>query len=237
MYLLEDSHFWFVGKRFFIKTYLDKIKNKIHNILDIGSGTGGTTKLLEKYGKVIGLEKDSFARSLAKKRGLEIVKGEAEKLPFQKNTFNLITIFDVLYHKDIKNVNYVLKEVFRVLKPNGYILIIDSAFDCLKGNHSGPVYEKRRFTTAGLKNVLYKNNFIIIKSSYIYFSIFPMVLLKRTFIDRFFKSEESDVFSIPKVINSLLIFLLRLESLLLNYIKLPIGSSLIILARKNERKN
>ncbi|HBP51305.1 MAG: Methyltransferase type 11 [Candidatus Shapirobacteria bacterium GW2011_GWE1_38_10] len=234
MHLLEDSHFWFVGKRFFIKTYLDKITSKISTILDIGSGTGGTTKLLEKYGKVIGIEKNSFAQSLSKKRGLEVVKGKAEKLPFKKNSFDLVTILDVLYHRDIKNINKVIKETSRVLKPKGFILITDSAFSFLQGNHSSFVYEKRRFTVSELKKILYKNGFITTNDSYVYFSIFPFVFLKRTIIDLFFKSNKSDVSAFPKIVNLLLISILRLESLLLNYVKLPIGSSLIILGQKHE---
>lgn len=235
MFLLEDSHFWFVGKRFFIKTYLDKIKNNITNILDIGSGTGGTTKLLKNYGNVVGIEKNILAASLARKRGLKIIRGTAEKLPFKKNTFDLITIFDVLYHKDIKNINNVFKEIFRVLKPKGYLLITDSALNLLKGNHSRSTKEERRFTTVELTNILNKNSFVTIQSSYIFSFIFPLILFKRVIFDKFFKSEESDVFLVPKRINLLLIYLLRLESLLLNYVKLPIGSSLIILARKNEK--
>lgn len=92
--------------------------------------------------------------------------------------------------------------------------------------------KKRRFTTDELINILHNNGFATIKYSYIYFSIFPLVLLKRILIDKFINSNESDVFPIPKIINSLFIFLLKLESFLLNNIKLPIGSSIIILAVK-----
>ena len=56
MYRLEDSHFWFVGKRYFIDSLLNKYKKGIKNILDLGSGTGGATKHLQKYGKVLVLK-------------------------------------------------------------------------------------------------------------------------------------------------------------------------------------
>lgn len=144
MYLLEDSHFWFVGKRFFIKTYLNLIKSNIHNILDIGSGTGGATKFLEKYGKVTGIEKNSYARLLARNRGLEILKGEVEELPFKNHCFDLVTIFDVLYHKDVKNVRKAILEAKRVLKQDGHLLITDSAFNLLKGSNSYSTYEKKK---------------------------------------------------------------------------------------------
>lgn len=46
------------------------------------------------------------------------VKGDID---FSDNTFNLITCFDTLHH--IPNVSFVLKELFRVLKPGGYMLL------------------------------------------------------------------------------------------------------------------
>ncbi len=236
MFFLEDSHFWFVGKRFFIKTYLELIKNNFHDILDIGSGTGGTTKFLEEYGKVTGIEKNNYAISLAKKRGLKIIKGESEKLPFEKNSFDLATIFDALYHKDVKSVDQVIKEVSRVLRQGGYTLITDSAFNFLKSSHSIDVYEQRRFTVNEFKNILVRNNFRVIISSYIYISIFPLIFLKRVIINKIFKKSKPDVFKAPKIINSFLICLIKLESVLLRYFKYPIGSSLIILAKKNEEK-
>ena len=54
MFLIEDQHFWFLGKRMFIKILIDKyIPNKNLLILDVGCGTGGLTKFLSNYGKVI----------------------------------------------------------------------------------------------------------------------------------------------------------------------------------------
>ncbi len=43
------------------------------------------------------------------------------KLPFESNSFDLITCFGTLHH--IPNVSTVLSEMIRVLKPDGYMLI------------------------------------------------------------------------------------------------------------------
>lgn len=234
MFALEDRHFWFVGKRFFITVYLKKIKTPVKKILDVGCGTGGTTKFLEKFGRVFGIEKNETAIALAKKRGIKVIRGEAEKLPFEKNSFDLVTLFDVLYHKNISNVDKAIKEGRRMLKSPGFLLITDSAFDFLSGSHANLVYEKRRFTLNSLEQLLSENNFRIIRASYIFLSIFPFILIKRLFLDKIFGSSGSDVFNPPKRINYLLTNLLKIESFLLTYFKLPFGSSLIILAQKNE---
>lgn len=229
---LEDNHFWFVGKRYFIQTYLDPIKDKIKKILDVGSGTGGATKFLQFYGDVIGIEKNPTALKLAKLKNLKLVKGEAEKLPFAGQTFDLVTILDVLYHKDVDSVEKVIREARRVLLPSGYLLITDSAFKLLKGGHADSVFEKRRFTLSELENNLVRNGFAIIRSSYIFMSLFPLIFIKRFLIDKIASFAKSDVFMPPSVFNSLFQLLLQTERFLLRYFKLPIGSSLIILARK-----
>lgn len=232
MSLLEGSHFWFVGKRLFIKTYLDIIKNNIHKVLDIGSGTGGTTEFLTNYGEVTGVEKSSYARLLSKKRNLKIVIGEAEKLPFKDRSFDLVTIFDVLYHREVKNINKALKEAFRVLKPHGYLLITDSALGWLNSQHDKVMFGKRRFTLVELNNLLKDEDFLIIKSSYIYFFTFPLVFIKRKIVDKYNKVDQSDVSRVPLFINWTLIYILKLEAILLCFISFPVGSSIIILATK-----
>jgi len=233
MFLLEDKHFWFLGKRMFIKTLLNRyIPNKNLLILDIGSGTGGLTKFLNHYGKVIGLEKNKYATKLAKKRGLKIIYGDAQKLPFKKNLFSLITLFDVLYHKNIKDEKIVIKEVNRVLKNNGYFLITDSAFNFLKSIHDKALYGNKRFTLFYLRKILEKEGFRIIKSSYIFFFLFSLIFIKRKVLDRFIKNNHSDLRELPKIINLFLMKLISFEAWLLKYINFPVGSSLIILAQK-----
>lgn len=231
MFSLENTHFWFVGKRYFADSYIKTLKN-IGNILDIGSGTGGMTKFLEKYGHVTGLEKNEYARNLAKRRKLNIIPGVAENLPFKKNSFDLITIFDVLYHKNVGKVERVIAESARVVRSGGYILITDSAFGFLKGRHHNAVGEKRRFSIGELTSIMKRSGIYPMRSSYIYFSIFPLVFMKRRIIDSFFYQKGSDVSKLPYIVNHFLSLLLLIESIILKYLSMPIGSSLIILGRK-----
>ena len=233
MFLLEDKHFWFLGKRALIKILLNQhVPNKNLFILDIGCGTGGLTKFLTHYGKVIGLEKNKYAVNLAKKRGLKIINGDAQKLPFKRNSFSLVTLFDVLYHKNIKDEKMVIKEVNRVLKNNGYFLITDSAFNFLKSTHDRAVFGNKRFTLPYLKNILEKEGFKIIKSSYCFFLLFPLIFIKRKILDKLIKNNDSDLNQFPKIINWFLTKVVLFEAWLLKYIDFPIGSSLVILAKK-----
>jgi SAM-dependent methyltransferase len=232
MFELEDSHFWFVGKHYFIDSVLSKYKNKIHNILDLGSGTGGATKFLQRYGKVTGIENYDYAITLAKKRGLDIKKGDLNKFRVKDNSFDLITILDVFYHKNIKEESGILKKCNEALKKNGYLLIADSALDILKSYHDIVTQGARRYSLTQMSHLVENQGFKILKASYIYFFLFPLLLINRFISNKLAKKNSSDVSSIPPIFNFVLTKIVYFESKLLRVTSFPIGSSVIILARK-----
>lgn len=238
MYKLEEKHFWFLGKRFFTDSVLAKHKRKIKRVLDIGCGTGGMTKYLQKYGVCLGLEKSPLAAGLAKKRGVKVVTGEAENLPFAENQFDLATLFDVLYHREINNPEKALSQANRVLKPGGLILVNDSAFNFLKSSHDKLLHGKRRFTLNQMKRMLKRNGFEVLKASYVYFSIFPAVFIRRLFLEKVLKwgDGSSDVREMNRFLNSIITFIIRFEAYLLRFISFPWGSSILVLGQKNEHK-
>jgi ubiquinone/menaquinone biosynthesis C-methylase UbiE len=229
MYDLENTHWWFLGKRKFITTVFPKVKKV--KILDIGAGTGGTTKFLKAYGEVVGLEANPLAQSLARKRGLKIISGSAEKLPFEKEKFDVVTIFDVLYHQNIGSDLKVLQEACRVLKPKGYLVVTDCALPFLKSPHDEVMQARERYTKTELTQKIEKAGFQIEKASYIFFLVFPLTLFKR-FLDRLTRSHASNVSPVPKILNHLLLTICHFEAWLLKISKFPWGSSVIFRARK-----
>jgi len=102
-------------------------KTDVKDILDIGCGTGKTTeKLARKDIKVVGYDHDSKmlnqAKENAKKRNLPIkyIKGKAEELPFEDNSFDIITIGNAFHWFANKEA---VKNIYRVLRPNGLLFI------------------------------------------------------------------------------------------------------------------
>jgi ubiquinone/menaquinone biosynthesis C-methylase UbiE len=114
MFEIEQTHFWFEGKRAFIAAMLNSLPKRSRAILDIGSGTGATTAFLSSWGHVTGLEYSPQARKLAKQKGIHLVAGSANKLPFANRSFDLVTYCDVLYHKGIDE-HRALTHAYRVL--------------------------------------------------------------------------------------------------------------------------
>ena len=115
-----------------LKKYLKEIgyylKLNYSNIklLDVGCGFGYFLKLCEKQTnwKLYGVDISEYAIQNAKKilKTAELKVIDANKgFPFNDNYFDIITLFDVIEH--VKSPFNVLKECYRVLKPNGLICI------------------------------------------------------------------------------------------------------------------
>ncbi|MCD6522208.1 MAG: class I SAM-dependent methyltransferase [Candidatus Diapherotrites archaeon] len=93
-------------------------------ILDVGMGTG----LFEDYLKgkgihvdVKGIEIDKKMMDEARKKGYDVALGSAEELPFESNSFDLVICIDTIHA--VRDKERAIREIMRVLKPNGYALI------------------------------------------------------------------------------------------------------------------
>jgi len=103
--------------------YLLKPKNNKY-LLDIGSGNGDYLIKANEAGWLgVGIEPDSKASEIAKKRGLYIYEGTIDLFDTKKNVYDAITISHVLEH--VHNPKILIDSIYRLLKPNG-ILYLDT---------------------------------------------------------------------------------------------------------------
>lgn len=98
-----------------------------HKVLDVGCGSGFVTRDIARLtkGTVIGVDGSPRLLEVAKKTLSEttntsICLGDAQNLPFQDNTFDLVTCNLLLMWAD--DPQTVVKEMARVVKPKGKIL-------------------------------------------------------------------------------------------------------------------
>src|SRR2546430_2157093 len=127
MYQVEGSHWWFVGRRRIIESFLGPICRKLNTeqprILDIGCGTGANLEMLSQFGTAEGVDVSVEALAFCRERGLAKVRqGEAEHVPYEDCLFDLVTGLGVVDHLDDGVAG--LKEVWRVLSPRGYALLV-----------------------------------------------------------------------------------------------------------------
>ncbi|WOD39248.1 class I SAM-dependent methyltransferase [Nodosilinea sp. E11] len=93
------------------------------SILEVGGGQGGLTALLYPNANITNLDLDpKFAQAACNQApNVKFVCGDATQLPFADESFDAVTMFDVLEH--IPNDGEAIAEAFRVLKPGGYLLV------------------------------------------------------------------------------------------------------------------
>ena len=113
---------------------LDAVKNnirkeKFHNILDLGCGKGSFTNRLVELGEnVTGIEISSVAIDYAKNHypKIKFINGDMTKLAqleLGQNSFDLITVLDVLYYFPIKTIKKILQNIFDLLDNDGFLVL------------------------------------------------------------------------------------------------------------------
>lgn len=234
LYDLEESHWWHLSKRELalklIKKYLKKRKSRI---LDVGCGTGKTLESLTRLGEVCGCDISPEAIKFCKKRGLLNVKlASADKLDFPSSYFNLVTIFDVLEHTDDKKST---REIYRILKGGGLLILTVPAFNWLWSNWDVVLHHRRRYTKKSLSLILEKEGFYVLKISYMYsFLVFPVLIIRFIKSQIFKKDYPSDFKLSNSFVNRLLLWVARAERGVVSVFGLPLGTSLICVAKKME---
>ncbi len=234
LFSLEEKHWWHRSKRAIVQKFI-RIYNTTKNpkILDIGCGTGKNMEELLNFGSVYGLDSSPEALKFCKKRGLKnLILGSAEKTHLKKDTFNIITLLDVLEHTDD---NKTLQEVYRILKNDGLIIITVPAYSWLWSNWDVVLHHQRRYTTRSLSEVLKKNNFKTIKISYMYSFLVLPILIIRTVKSLLSKKDYSSDFKLSSpLINILMSKLANIESFFIERTSVFAGTSIVVVAEKNE---
>ncbi|GAA0177845.1 MerR family transcriptional regulator [Clostridium sediminicola] len=105
--------------------------NKV-NVLDIGVGTGNLSrKYLDEGYNIIGIDQSRKMLNVAKQKfpKLKVRLGEFLKIPFNNSKFDIIVSTYAFHHLNDVEKNMAIKEMIRVLKDDGMIVIGDMMFE------------------------------------------------------------------------------------------------------------
>ena len=233
----EDRHFWFRGLRRNARLLLDEALDgrRPARIVDCGSGTGRNLDWLAEYGHAIGVERADIGIAIARAHQRRVVQGTVAALPFPDTSVDLATSFDVLYCLEDDVERAAVREMWRVLKPGGIALVNVAALDMLRGSHSTLTMERRRYTPARLTALLTGAGFVVTRMTFTNMTTFPLTLGVRVadrITGRAQEASDADLRVPPAPINALLTAAMAVDGALLRLGNLPIGTSLMCVARK-----
>jgi SAM-dependent methyltransferase len=194
MAAVEASHWWYGGMRAIAAALLDEVYAGRDNlrVLDAGCGTGGNALLLRRYGRVTGVDIAPEALELGSPRlPGALARGSVLSLPFADASFDLVTSFEVLYHRAVPDEAPALAEARRVLRPGGRLLIRLPAFELLRGKHDRLVHGRRRYTAADMRALLTPHGFAVERLSYANSLLMPLALAQRG-LERILPAVEHD---------------------------------------------
>lgn len=173
----------------FVKKYTEGKR-----VLDIGCWTGGFEYYLQNSANFIcAIDIEERALSIAKSNlsNIGFLKSDCLNLPFQQESFDVVTMWAVIEHIPKKSEEQVLKEINRILKPGGILCmntmndhflskVIDPAF-FLKGHrHYATKTLKKFLNNTGFRiNEIFKNGRIFTPLYLNMLYIFKYVFRKR----------------------------------------------------------
>lgn len=233
-YRHECWYWWYVARVEILESILGGIcaGGTDGRFLNVACGTGMTSERFRRFGRVIGLDHASEALSFCAARGLEhLVRADASRLPFAAGSFRVVAACDILEH--LHEDQPLLDECARVLERGGWLLVTVPALD-LFWTSNDDAQHQRRYSATGLARRIARAGLRLERMTYfnsLLLPLFPIHLARQWFLTGPVTSG-TFIPSIPSPANRLLYRVFRWERALLRWLDLPIGISLLAVARR-----
>jgi SAM-dependent methyltransferase len=214
---VEESDFWSKVK---LKLILGLVEGT--SVLDVGCGSGQLSKtLLDKGYSVVAIDNDWRAVEIAKKKGIAAFFSDINDWKTDEK-FDCIILGDVLEH--IEDDKSAMRKVYRMLKPNGCIVVNVPSYQFLFGKHDVAMRHKRRYSDCELKAKLKASGFKIECFRHWDLLAFPIGVLSKISNKDYPRETVSNITPLSKLLEEMLL----LESRA-NYL---FGLSILCKARK-----
>jgi SAM-dependent methyltransferase len=207
---------------------LDRSISPGGNVLDAGCGPGELMKLLVNQYRIIGIDVSDRAVTVAGRGGLFfVVRGDLQDLPFAQDCFDAVVSLDVLYHADIRDDRCALREIRRVLRPGGWLILNLPAYEWMRSAHDDFIQTARRYTARGVRRLLEEARLSVERVTYRNTLLFPLAL-----VQRLLQMKYSDSIRMPLWLDRMFGATLAIERCWLRWTGLPFGLSVLAVGRK-----
>jgi SAM-dependent methyltransferase len=203
-------------------------------LVDVGAGTGSILAQVGGDAGGIGIEGDwQLARyGHARHRVRFLVADVAGAIPLSAATADVTLSLDVLEHLDDDRA--ALREMFRILRPGGTLVVTVPAFQSLWSRHDQLHHHKRRYSKLELLEVLAATGFACTRITYFNTLLFPLVYVSRKLesLGSGDRGRKTDYEKAPRALATLLGWIFALEARVIPRWDLPVGVSLLAIATR-----
>ena len=236
----EDRHWWHQSRLALAGRFIDRMGlGDGARILDVGCGAGGTTRFLQRYGTVLGLDRSEHSLEHARRKAptARLVQADANNLGrlFAPSSFDLITFFNVLYHQWMTDDQAILAGAARLLRPGGQVLLTEPAFDVLMRRKDRLHMAKGRYQLRDFQRYFDGAGLGYTGGQYFSALAVPACLMLAV-LDRLRSTDDVDSvgeMSVPAApLNDALRRYMNVESRVFGALSIPIGVTLLATAQK-----
>jgi ubiquinone/menaquinone biosynthesis C-methylase UbiE len=177
---VEDTHWWYRSTRALLRQLLADHLPTGGRFLDVGAGTGATGAWLAEHGRLVSLDLEPTALSTHRARHPSdaVVCGSAAALPFADSMFDVVLCVTVLYHASVDGPDVAVREMTRVVRPDGVVCVVEPGVRRLRRAHDRVTHAERRFTRRDLADLLTANGLAVQRSTGAYAFLVPPAALK-----------------------------------------------------------
>jgi SAM-dependent methyltransferase len=235
----EEHFWWYRGMRSILFRMLEPHLAGRHmgRALEAGCGTGYFTHLLQRDRgwPVVPLDFSGDGLHHARELGVgNPVQGDIRCLPFGEGAFDLVLSLDVLAHLPRGEELRAARELVRVARRGGLVVVRTSALDILRSRHGEFAFERQRFTRRRLMELFAGSGIRVLRCTYLNTLLMPIALLKfRVWEPLLRKAPQSGVQPVAPWLDRLLFVPLAVEAAFLSAGRnLPAGQSLLLIGEK-----
>lgn len=175
---IEARSFWFNHRNAVISAVVRQYPPS-GPIIDIGGGNGFVSQGLIQLGfDAIVIEPSPAGATVAKHRGLPVVRAAFQDLQVPDGSLDAGGMFDVLEH--IEDDEGALRRVSRALKPGGLAYIAVPAYNFLWSHQDVYSGHYRRYTVSTLSATMRGAGLEPVRSTYFFSVLVPVIFLLRT---------------------------------------------------------
>lgn len=242
LFKCETTSFWYKVRNQIICQTIKRYLPLPADIIEVGCGTGFVASAVRNLGYTVDcadLYFDGLSFCQTRNAGRSFFQLNLDDKVFIEE-YDAVCAFDVIEH--IENDGVALNNMYYLLKEGGYAFITVPACPSLWSTGDVIAEHKRRYTHNELREKVEQLGFQVRRMTYFMTLLFPVYFIIRKCSDNSSVTDYTSEavrdkwfsqFNPNPILNALLYIIFRIEPLILRYINLPFGSSLLCVARKS----